>query len=219
MKDSLDRAFKEDFLIENTTDILESKLFGIGSESFVFGSHEFYLSYTLKNNKMVTFDTGHFHSTELVSDKITAAPPFISGILLHISRGVIWDSDHVPILIEELISIMPEIVRSDAFNKIFIGTDFFDASINRIGAWVIGARAVIKALLYALLEPTKKLQKYEFDNKKFEKLALFEALKVAPFESVWNYYLSINNIPSDLEFIEEVQKYENDILKKRKDLY
>jgi L-rhamnose isomerase len=213
--DSLDKAFRKDFQKKYMTDSLESKLFGIGSESFVAGSHEFYLSYAIKNNKMITFDTGHFHPTELVSDKISAVLPFISGILLHISRGVRWDSDHVPILSEELISIMAEITRANAFNKVHIGTDFFDASINRVGAWVIGGRAVIKAMLIALLEPTELLKKYELDNKKFEKLALFEAQKTMPFESVWNYYLEINNMPSDLDMINEIKKYETKVMEKR----
>lgn len=213
--DSLNKGLEKDFPKQNIKDSLESKLFGVGSESFVVGSHEFYLAYAIKNNKMITFDTGHFHPTELVSDKISAILPFISGIVLHISRGVRWDSDHVPILSEELISIMSEIVRANAFNKIFIGTDFFDASINRIGAWVIGARAVIKALLYALLEPTKLLNKCEFENKKFERLALFEAFKTMPFELIWNYYLAINNMPSDLEIIQEINNYEIKILQKR----
>jgi L-rhamnose isomerase len=213
--DSLDKAFRKDFQKKHMTDSLESKLFGIGSESFVAGSHEFYLSYAIKNNKMITFDTGHFHPTELVSDKISAVLPFISGILLHISRGVRWDSDHIPVLSEELISIMAEIVRANAFNKVHIGTDFFDASINRVGAWVIGGRAVIKAMLIALLEPTVLLKKYELDNKKFEKLALFEAQKTMPFESVWNYYLEINNMPSDLDMINEIKKYETKVMEKR----
>ena len=215
--DSLNKGLEKDFPRQNIKDSLESKLFGIGSESFVVGSHEFYLLYALKNNKMITFDIGHFHPTELISDKISAVLLFISGIVLHISRGVRWDSDHVPTFSEELVSIMSEIIRANALNKVFIGTDFFDASINRIGAWIIGARAVIKAILYALLEPTKKLKKYEFENKKFERLALIEALKTIPFESVWNYYLVLNNMPSDLGIIQEIRKYEIAVLEKRKD--
>ena len=215
---SLNDGFEKEFPKQNMRDSLESKLFGIGSESYVVGSHEFYLSYAIKNNKMITFDTGHYHPTELVSDKISAVLPFINGMVLHLSRGVRWDSDHVPILSEELISIMCEIVRGNAFNKVFIETDFFDASINRIGAWVIGTRSVVKAILYALLEPIELLNKYERENKKFERLAIFEALKTMPFESVWNYYLNINNMPSDFEMIKEIQEYETDVLQKRKDL-
>ncbi len=213
--DSLNEAFSKTYPKENMEDSLESKLFGLGSESFVTGSLELYLSYAVKNDKMITLDTGHFHPTEKVSDKISAVLPFLKGVVLHISRGIHWDSDHVVILSEELIAIMSEIVRADAMDKVYIGTDYFDASINRIGAWVIGARAVAKALLYALLEPTHLLKKYELDNNNFARLALFEGLKTLPFGAIWQKYLDMQNMPSDIEVINDVVKYEKEVLSKR----
>jgi L-rhamnose isomerase len=175
--DSLDEALSIKYPNENMLDSLESKLFGIGSESFVVGSHEFYLAYAVKNGTLITFDTGHYHPTEDVADKISAILPFISGIVLHLSRGVRWDSDHVTLFSEDIMSIMSEIVRSESLDKIFIGTDFFDASINRIGAWVIGGRSILKALLYALLEPLKLIRDYEEKYNKFSRLAILEAKK------------------------------------------
>jgi len=213
--DSLDESLSKIYPEKNMKDSLESKLFGIGSESFVVGSLEFYLSYAIKNDKFITLDTGHFHPTEKVSDKISAILPFAKGIVLHISRGVRWDSDHVPILSEELILIMSEIVRANALSKVYICTDFFDASINRIGAWVIGARAVVKALLYALIEPTELLKKYELENNNFARLALFEGLKTMPFGIIWHKYLESQNMPSDIEIINELNEYEEEVLKKR----
>jgi L-rhamnose isomerase len=196
-------------------DSLESKLFGVGMESYTAGSHEFYLSYAVKKGKLITFDTGHFHPTELVSDKISAVLPFVKGILLHISRGVRWDSDHVPILTEELIAIMSEIIRADALSKIYIATDFFDGSINRIGAWVIGARAVLKALLFALLEPIKVLKGFEEKDILFARLGLLENLKSMPFGAVWNYYCESIGVPDDMEWIDEVLRYEKEVILKR----
>ncbi len=140
---SLDEIFIKRYPDINTQESLEPKLFGIGVESYTAGSHEFYLSYAVKNNLQITLDTGHFHPTEVVSDKVTAVLPFVKGIQLHITRGIRWDSDHVPTMSDELVAIMQEIVRADALDKVFIGTDFFDASMNRIGAWVLGARSVL----------------------------------------------------------------------------
>ncbi len=215
LKNSLDEIFKVDYLGKNMLDALECKLFGIGSESYVVGSHEFYLSYAIKKGKLITFDTGHFHPTELVSDKISAVLPFVKGILLHISRGVRWDSDHVPILTEELIAIMAEIVRADAIDRVYIATDFFDASINRIGAWVIGARATLKALLFALLEPTHILKDYEDKGNLFARLGFMEDLKSMPFGAVWDHYCESMEIPNDMEWIDEVLKYEREVALKR----
>lgn len=215
LKESLDEIFQIKYSEKNMLDSLESKLFGIGSESYVPGSHEFYLSYALKNNLLLTFDTGHFHPTESVADKISSVVQFIRGIMLHISRGIRWDSDHVPILSDELISIMQEAVRAGIINKVFIGTDFFDSSINRIGAYVIGVRAVQKAILFALLEPTHLLKKYEEENKLFARLAMFEKMKTMPFGYIWDYYCEMMNVPDDKKWIDEVLKYENEFLKKR----
>lgn len=215
LKESLDEIFKVKYIPKNILDSLEGKLFGIGSESYVVGSHEFYLSYALKNNLLITLDTGHFHPTESVADKISSIIIFIKGIVFHISRGVRWDSDHVPVLSDEIINIAREIIRSKAIEKVYFGTDFFDSSINRVGAYVIGVRALQKALLYALLEPVKLLQSYEKDDRLFERLATLELLKTMPFGSIWNYYCSIMDVPNDNEWIKIVKEYENKVLSKR----
>lgn len=196
-------------------DSLESKLFGIGLEAYTVGLHEFYLSYAVKKDKLITFDTGHYHPTEIISDKISAVLPFIKGILLHISRGVRWDSDHVPILTEEFIAIMAEIIRAGALSKVYIATDFFDGSINRIGAWVIGARVTLKSLLIAMLEPTHILEDYENKNNLFARLGFMEALKIMPFGAVWYFYCETAGVPNDVEWIDEVLKYEKEVASKR----
>lgn len=215
LEKSLDEIYEVSYPEINMLDSLESKLFGIGLEAYTVGSHEFYLSYAIKKDKIITFDTGHFHPTEIISDKISAVLPFVKGILLHISRGVRWDSDHVPILTGELIDIMAEIVRANALSKVYMATDFFDGSINRIGAWVIGARAVLKALLIALLEPTHILRNYEAKNIFFARLAFMEALKVMPFGAVWDFYCESKGIPLDIEYIDEILKYEKEVISKR----
>lgn len=215
LRKSLDEIFTVDYPEDNMLDALECKLFGIGSESCVVGSHEFYLSYAVKKDKLITFDTGHFHPTEIVSDKISAVLPFIRGILLHISRGVRWDSDHVPILTEELTAIMAEIIRADALSKVHIATDFFDGSINRIGAWVIGTRAVLKSLLIALLEPTHILKSYEESGNLFARLGFLETLKSMPFGAVWDYYCKSMGVLTETEWIDEVLKYEKEVTSKR----
>lgn len=212
---SLDEIFLEKYPDKNMQDSLECKLFGIGVESFTPGSLEFYLGYAVKYDLQITLDTGHFHPTELVSDKISAIIPFIKGIQLHVTRGIRWDSDHVPILNEELIAIMQEIVRAKVLNKVFIGTDYFDASMNRVGAWVLGARDIQKALLIALLEPTELIRKYEEDKNYFVRLALLENMKFMPYGDVWNYYLEANGIANDEKMIDEILKYEKKILFKR----
>ncbi len=215
LKNSLDEIFAIDYPEENMLDALECKLFGIGSESYVVGSHEFYLSYAVKTGKIVTFDTGHFHPTELVSDKLSAVLPFVKAVMLHVSRGVRWDSDHVPILTEELMAIMEEIVRADALSRVHIATDFFDGSINRIGAWVIGARAVLKALLFALLEPANILKDYEDSGNLFARLGFAEALKSMPYGAVWDYCCKTSEIPDDVEWMDEVLKYEKEVTSRR----
>ena len=215
LRKSLDEIFTVDYPEDNMLDALECKLFGIGSESYVVGSHEFYLSYAVKKDKLITFDTGHYHPTEIVSDKLSAVLPFIRGILLHISRGVRWDSDHVPILTEELIAIMAEIIRADALGKVHIATDFFDGSINRVGAWVIGTRAVLKSLLIALLEPTHILKSYEESGDLFARLGFLETLKSMPFGAIWNYYCDSMGVPNDMEWIDEVLRYGKEVTSKR----
>ena len=156
-----------------------------------------------------------FHPTELISDKISAVLPFVKGVQLHLTRGIRWDSDHIPILAEELIAIMQEIVRADAFQKVFIGLDYFDASMNRVGAWVLGARTIQKALLIALLEPTKLIRKYEEDKNYFVRLAMLENLKFMPFADVWNFYCETQDVAGDDKYIDEVLDYEKEVLRKR----
>ena len=194
---------------------MEPKLFGIGVESYTAGSLEFYLSYAVKNNLQITLDTGHLHPTELVSDKVTAIVPFVKGIQLHITRGIRWDSDHVPILTDELVAIMQEIVRADALNKVFIGTDYFDASMNRVGAWVLGARSVLKALLIALLEPSEIIRKYEESGNYFARLAMLENLKFMAVGDIWDYFCELNGVAMDEQLIDDIMSYEKNILLKR----
>ncbi len=215
LKKSLDEIFEVDYPINYLKDSLESKLFGIGSESMVVGSHEFYMGYAVKNDKLICIDSGHFHPTEQIGDKISSLLLFVDELLLHISRGVRWDSDHVVIFNDELQLIAQEIVRAGAIDRVNIGLDFFDGSINRIGAYVIGTRATQLAFLYALLEPTQKLKVYEEKGKNFERLAYLELLKTRPFGAVYDYYCLINDVPVGDDYIKEIQKYEQEILSKR----
>ncbi|MGA1978430.1 MAG: L-rhamnose isomerase [Bacteroidales bacterium] len=216
LKQSLDEIFAEEYPAKYLKDSVECKLFGIGSESMVVGSHEFYLGYAIKNNKLITLDNGHFHPTEQVGDKISSVLLFVDEILLHISRGVRWDSDHVVIFNDDMQLIAQEIVRANVLNRINVALDYFDASLNRIGAYAIGTRAAQLAFLFALLEPTDKLRTYEEAGKNFERLALLELLKTKPFSAVYNYYCLINNVPVAEEYISEIQNYEQDVLSKRK---
>ncbi len=215
LKDSLDEIFEKDYPEENMMDTLESKLFGIGIESYTVGSNEFYLSYAQQKGKLITIDTGHFHPTELVSDKISATLPFVKGIMLHLSRGVRWDSDHVTTLTEEIVAIMQEIVRAKALDRVYIGTDYFDGSINRVGALALGARTIFKALLYALLEPVDMLKNREDGGDLFGRLALLEDLKTAPAGIVWEQFCKTSGVPGDFKWTESVIEYENEVLKKR----
>ncbi len=215
LKKSLDEAFAVDYPKNHMKDAVESKLFGIGAESMTVGSHDFYLGYAVKNNKLICLDTGHFHPTEQVGDKVTACLQFVDEILLHVSRPVRWDSDHVVTLTEEIQLIASEIIRNNLLNRVNIGLDFFDGSINRIGAYVVGTRAAQQAFLYALLEPTAQLLKYEESGKYFERLALMEVLKTRLFGAVWDYYCLINDVPAGDDFIAEIQKYEQEELLKR----
>ena len=215
LKDSLDQIFTQSIDSRYHLDAVECKLFGIGSESYVVGSHEFYMGYAVKNNKLLCLDAGHFHPTEVISDKISSVLSFVDEILLHVSRPVRWDSDHVVILSEELIAIAQQIVRGGFLKRTHIGLDFFDASINRIAAWVIGTRCMMKALLYALLEPMKQLQQAENEGDFTYRLAMIEELKTMPFAAVWDYYCLKSGIPVGISWLEEVRKYEKTVLNKR----
>ena len=212
LKDSLDTIFAELLEPAHMRDSLESKLFGIGSESYVVGSHEFYLGYAVQNKKMLCLDTGHFHPTEVVSDKLSSVLLYVDEVLLHVSRGVRWDSDHVIILSDELRATAEEIVRGNFLHRVHIGLDFFDASINRIAAWVIGTRAMIQAFLLAMLEPTPKLREFEDNGDYTSRLALIGEVKMLPAGAVWDYYCSQNNAPLGMSWLDEVKAYERDCL-------
>jgi len=215
MADSLDKIFAEKIDAKFELDALESKLFGIGSETYVVGSHEFVLGYTLTRKKLVCLDAGHFHPTETIADKLSGISLFADEFLLHVSRPVRWDSDHVVIWNDDLRGIAEELVRNDLLKRTHIGLDFFDATINRIAAWVIGTRSMIKALLAALLEPLAELRKWELEGDYTRRLALLEELKTFPFGPVWDYYCEKNNVPVGTAWINEVRKYEADVLAKR----
>lgn len=215
LKKSLDEAMATEYPKEYMKDAVESKLFGIGVESMTVGSHDFYLGYAIQNNKLICLDNGHFHPTEQVGDKISACLQFLDEILLHVTRPVRWDSDHVVTLNDDVQLIASEIVRNNFLNRVNIGLDFFDASINRIGAYVVGTRAAQKAFLIAMLEPTSKLIEYEEAGKNFERLALLEELKTKPFGAVWDYYCLQEGVPPGENYIVEIQKYEEEVLTKR----
>ncbi|MHC4190585.1 MAG: L-rhamnose isomerase [Planctomycetota bacterium] len=215
LKKSLDEIFAEKIDKKWLLDSVESKLFGIGSESYVVGSHEFYMGYAVANNLLLCLDTGHFHPTEVVSDKISSVLTFLDEMLLHISRGVRWDSDHVVILSDELRAIAEQIVRGDYLERVHIGLDFFDASINRVAAWVIGTRCMIKALLIALLEPTEKLCRMEANDDYTARLAILEELKTLPFGAVWDYYCTKQDVPLGPDWLKEVRDYEAKVTNKR----
>lgn len=215
LKESLDEIFAEDIDEQYHLDAVESKVFGIGSESYVVGSHEFYLGYALKNNKLCLLDTGHYHPTETVSNKISSMLLYSDKLALHVSRPVRWDSDHVVILDDELREIALEIVRNDALGKVIIGLDFFDASINRVAAWTIGTRNMVKALLYALLVPNDHLKQLQEEGNFTDRLALMEEFKTYPFGAVWDYYCEQMNVPVQEAWLNEVKEYEKAVLSKR----
>ena len=213
LKDSLDQIFAHKF--DHVKDAVESKVFGIGLESFTVGSHEFYLGYAVEKGLMATLDMGHFHPTEETYDKISSLLLYSPEILLHVSRPVRWDSDHVVILNDSVQMLAQEIVWANALGRVNIGLDYFDASINRIGAYVIGVRATQKAFLQALLCPIDKLREYEAKEQYFERLDLLEEMKSLPWNDVYNYFCLINNVPVAEEYISEVEAYERDITSKR----
>ncbi|WP_371069066.1 L-rhamnose isomerase [Sediminibacillus sp. JSM 1682029] len=215
LKESLDEIFAVEIDEKYNVDAVESKLFGIGSEAYVVGSHEFYLGYALKNNKLCLLDTGHYHPTEVVSNKISAMLLYSDQLALHVSRPVRWDSDHVVIFDDELKEIGLEIVRNDALDKVRIGLDFFDASINRVAAWTIGTRNMIKALLYALLHPNEHLKQLQEEGNFTERLALMEEFKTYPFGAIWDYYCEKMGVPAKETWLEDIKQYENEVLLKR----
>ncbi len=213
LKDSLDKIFA--VKCPNVKDAVECKLFGTGLESFTVGSHEFYMGYAVKNGIMATMDMGHFHPTEEVYDKLSALLLFSNEVLLHVSRPVRWDSDHVVILNDSLTMLAQEIVWANALERVNYGLDYFDASLNRIGAYVIGSRATQKAFLQALLSPIGLLRKAEAAENYFERLALLEEAKGLPWNDVYNYFCLTHNVPVAEEYIREIEDYEREVLSKR----
>lgn len=215
LKEALDEIFREAIDPRYNIDAVESKLFGIGSESYVVGSHEFYMGYAMSAGKALCLDAGHFHPTEVISNKISSVLMFVDQLLLHVSRPVRWDSDHVVVMDDELLEIARELVRGELLSRTHVGLDFFDGSINHVAAWVIGTRNTIKALLRAMLEPVERLKAAELDKDYTTRLALTEEFKSYPFGAVWDYYCAISGVPVREQWLSEVQAYERDVLWKR----
>lgn len=215
MTAALDRIFEKELPSDYICESIESKLFGIGAESYTVASNEFALSYALSRGKSITFDSGHFHPTEVISDKLSAVMPFFDEVLLHVSRPVRWDSDHVVILDDELRAIAGEIVRGNFLDRVNIGLDYFDGSINRVAAWVIGMRSMQKALLYALLEPSAVLKNAEIEGDYTTRLALAEEMKSYPFGAVWDMFCEKSGVPVRGSWIGQVEKYANKIIGER----
>jgi len=213
--DSLDEIIKDPLPEQNTIETFEGKLFGTGVESYTVGSHEFYANYALTRQKLWTIDAGHFHPTEDVSDKFSAFLPFGKGLMLHVSRPVRWDSDHVVIMDDALIRMMRSLVRDDLLSKTNIGLDFFDATINRIAGWVIGARATQKAVLMGMLAQIDTLKTMEIDGDLTKRLAITEELKSYPFGAVWDEFCARQNVPVGTDWLADVDQYEKDVLLKR----
>lgn len=215
MKESLDMIFSEELNRKHELDAVESKLFGIGSETYVVGSHEFFMGYAMANDKLLCLDAGHFHPTEGIADKLSSCSLYLKEMLLHVSRPVRWDSDHVVIWNDDLRSIAEELVRNNLLKRVHIGLDFFDATVNRVFAWTIGTRSMIKALLAAMLEPIEQMRKWEVEGDYSRRLAVLEELKTLPFGAVWDMYCAKNNVPVGIGWIEKVRNYEVEVLKKR----
>jgi len=213
--ESLDAVFAEPLDPNHTKDAVEGKLFGIGCESYTVGSHEFYYGYALSRGKLLTLDSGHYHPTETVTDKISSVLMFLPEILLHVSRGVRWDSDHVILLNDDLEALAQELVRGSFLERTHVGLDYFDASINRVAAWTIGTRNMLKALLKALLEPTSRLRALESARDYTARLALLEELKTQPFGAVWDYHCARSGVPSGGAWLQEIRSYEEDVLAAR----
>ena len=209
---ALDEIFAEPVDPLHNLDAVESKLFGLGSESYVVGSHEFYLGYAITRQKLYCLDAGHFHPTESVADKISSLLQFVPGLLLHVSRGVRWDSDHVVLLDDATKAMMEEVVRGDFIHRTYLGLDYFDASINRVAAWVIGTRSLLKALLLALLEPAAQLRLAEETGDLTARLALLEEAKSLPFSAVWDEHCQRAGVPTGAAWLAEVRGYEARVL-------
>jgi L-rhamnose isomerase len=215
LRQSLDAIFAEKLDPRHHLDAVEAKLFGIGSESYVVGSHEFYLGYAIENKVLLCLDMGHFHPTESVADKISAVLTWLDEILLHVSRGVRWDSDHVVILSDEVRAVMQEVVRGEYLKRTRIALDFFDASINRVAAWVIGTRATLQSLLLALLEPVEMLRKFERNGDFTARLAALDHFNAMPTGAVWDYYCQTSSVPPGMAWLEDVRRHEREVLNQR----
>ncbi len=215
LKESLDKVLVEKLDPRYHLDAVEGKLFGIGAESYTVGSHEFYLAYAVANKTLVCLDSGHYHPTETISDKLSAVLTFVDEVLLHVSRGVRWDSDHVVILSDDLQAIAQEIVRGNYIDRVHIGLDYFDASINRIAAWVIGTRNTVRALLMALLEPFEQARALEVGGDYTGRLALLEELKALPFNAVWDEFCLRQGVPVGFTFLDAIRDYEKTVLAQR----
>ena len=215
LETALDAIFAEEIDPAFNRDAVESKLFGIGSESYVVGSHEFYLGYAVKHQKLLCIDAGHFHPTENLADKVSAVLQFVPELLLHVSRGVRWDSDHVVLFDDPTRAMMEEVVRGGFLSRTHIGLDFFDASINRVAAWVIGTRNALKSLLVALLEPTDKLRQIEASGDFTSRLAMLEELKTLPYGAVWDEYCRRHDVPVGSAWLGEIKAYEKKVLANR----
>ena len=213
--ESLDAIFKDPIDRAHNLDAVEGKLFGIGFESYTVGSHEFYFGYALTRRVLYTLDTGHYHPTETITDKLSAVFMYLPEILLHVSRGVRWDSDHVVVLSDDLEAIAQELVRGRFLDRTHIGLDYFDASINRVAAWVIGTRNLIKALLKALVEPSAALRRQEIDGNYTDRLATQEEFKALPWGAIWDYYCASAGLPPRGTWLAEIKRYEHDVLSAR----
>lgn len=213
LKDSLDQIFEHRY--DMMKDSVESKVFGIGLESYTVGSNDFYTAYATRNNMMITLDTGHFHPTESVADKVSAMLLFVPELMLHVSRPVRWDSDHVTIMDDPTMDLFSEIVRAGALNRVHYGLDYFDGTLNRIGAYVIGSRAAQKCMIRALLEPIATLRNYELEGKNFQRLALLEECKNLPWNAVYDMFCLKNDVPVGESYIKEIEKYEGEVTSKR----
>ncbi|SJZ44695.1 L-rhamnose isomerase [Pilibacter termitis] len=218
LMESLDEIFEEEYDENLTVDTIESKVFGIGGEAYTVGSHEFYMGYGLTRKKTILMDAGHYHPTEVISNKISALSLFSDKLMLHVSRPVRWDSDHVVIMDDELQEIMREIVRGNLLERTAIGLDFFDGTINRVAAWVVGVHNTQKALLKALLEPTEDLKSVELSFDFTSRLVLTEEYKNLPFGAIWDYFCQINHVPVGLDWYEIVKKYEKEVQSTREEV-
>ena len=213
LKRSLDEIFTEP--LPMMKDSIEGKVFGIGLESFTVGSHDFYTAYAAQNNKMLTIDTGHYHPTESAADKVSALLPFLPELMLHVSRPVRWDSDHVTIMDDPTQELFSEIVRADALQRVHYGLDFFDGSINRIGAYVIGARSAQKCMLRALLEPSARIAEAEQNGEGYKVLAMIEEMKAMPWQAVYDEFCVRNNVPVGMDFMRDIDEYTNRVISLR----